>query len=185
MIRVVAAAVIVCSAFASSVRAQSADAIQKRLDAEAVEVRAWTVDQALVEAVTAHNALKLSAAEIQRREAAWANASGPLVVSVTTGACADRLRALRATAPKYGEILLMDDQGALVCATNRTSDYFQGDEPKFLRAWAEGEGAVFIDRPRLDDSSSERLAQISLPVKDGAKTIGVLTVGVRLDALMK
>lgn len=176
---------LLCSAWCAGVHAQSADAIQKRLEAEAVELRAWATDKALVQAVAAQNAQKLAAAEIRRRDAAWAADAGALVQSVITGPCADQLRALKSKNAKYGEILLMDNQGALVCATNRTSDYFQGDEPKWSRAFAEGKGSLFIDRPRLDDSASERLAQISLPVRGGDNVIGVITVGVRLDALLE
>jgi hypothetical protein len=165
------------------VHGQSADAIQKRLEREAVELRPWIEDKVLLQAVEKQNALALTPAEVQRRDAAWST-DAALVVSVTAGPCADQLRALQAQSPKYGEILLMDNQGALVCATNRTSDYWQGDEPKWSRGFA-AERSAFIDRPRLDDSAKERLAQISLPVTAGGKVAGVLTVGVRLDALMK
>jgi hypothetical protein len=164
-------------------QAQSADAIQKRLEQEAAALRPWTADKVLLQAVAKQNALALTTAEVQRREAAWSKDTA-LVQGVTTGPCADQLRALQASAAKYGEILLMDNQGALVCATNRTSDYWQGDEPKFARASA-GEGSLFIDRPRLDDSARERLAQISLPMTAGGKVVGVLTVGLKLDALLK
>jgi len=73
----------------------------------------------------------------------------------------------------------MDAQGALVCATGATSDYWQGDEAKWIRAFDGGKGATFIDRPRRDDSAAENLAQISIPVMEKDHAIGVLTVGVR------
>ena len=172
-----------CCLVAIGVQGQSADAIQKRLEQEAVELRPWAADKVLLQAVAKQNALALTPAEVQRRDAAWGS-DAALVTSVTTGPCADQLRALQAKASKYGEILLMDNQGALVCATNRTTDYWQGDEPKFTRTSA-GEGSLFIDRPRLDDSAKERLAQISLPMTADGEVVGVLTVGVKLDALLK
>jgi len=170
-----------CCLAALAAHGQSADAIQKRLEQEAADLRLWTSDKALLKAVAQQNALALTPAEVQRRETAWTS-DARLVESVTVGPCADQLRALQAKAPKYGEILLMDNQGALVCATNRTSDYWQGDEPKWLRASG---GGVFIDRPRHDDSAKERLAQISLPLTADGKVIGVLTVGIKLDAVLK
>ena len=39
---------------------------------------------------------------------------------------------------------------------------------------------VFIDRPKLDESSTQRLAQISVPVTDGGTVIGAITVGVTM-----
>lgn len=164
--------------------AQSADAVQKRLEAEAVKLHGWATDKLLVESIAAQNAQKLTAAEIQRREKVWTDGSDQaLPQSVTSGACANRLRELRGKSPMYGEILLMDNQGALVCATNRSSDYWQGDEPKWTRTFADGKGAVFVDRPRRDDSANERLAQISLPVLESGRVVGAITVGIRLDQL--
>lgn len=164
--------------------AQSADAVQKRLEAEAVKLRGWTSDKSLVAAITAQNAQNLTAAEIQRREKAWTDGTDKaLPQSVTNGPCADRLRELRARSAMYGEILLMDNQGALVCATNPPSDYWQGDEPKWTRTFAGGKGAVFVDRPRRDDSAKENLAQVSLPVMESGRVIGAITIGIRLDEL--
>lgn len=167
---------------ALSLHGQSADAIQKRLETEAAALQTWTADKVLVDAIAAQNGQKLPLAEIQRRDKAWTS-DAALVQSVTTGACADRLRQLAAKSRLYGEVLLMNNQGALVCATNRTSDYWQGDEPKWTRAFDGGAGATFIDRLRVDESAHERLAQISLPVKAAGKAIGAITVGVRLDRL--
>jgi hypothetical protein len=100
-----------------------------------------------------------------------------LVKQMTTGACADHLRDLAKKAG-YGESFVMDNQGALVCATEKTSDYWQGDEPKWSRAFNGGNGTTFIDRPRFDNSAHTYLAQISVPVIDGGKTIGVVMAGV-------
>ncbi len=72
----------------------------------------------------------------------------------------------------------MDNQGALVCATEKTSDDWQGDEPKWIKAFNNGHGTTFIDRPRFDSSAHEYLAQISVPIIDAGKTIGVITAGV-------
>jgi hypothetical protein len=77
----------------------------------------------------------------------------------------------------------MDDQGAIVCATERTTDYWQGDEAKWQRAYNDGKGDVFIDRPKLDESANTRIAQISVPVMDGEKAIGAVTVGVVVEKL--
>jgi hypothetical protein len=162
--------------------AQSADAIQKRLEAESVKLREWVTDPVVLGAVVAQNGQHLEQAEIEARDRAWTEGQADaLVKSVTAGPCATRLRELAASGPQYGEVLLMDEDGALVCATNKTSDYWQGDEPKWARAFDQGKGSVFIDRPRFDESANERLAQISLPVTKSGEVVGVITVGVKLD----
>lgn len=166
---------------ALSAAGQSADVLQKALQAEASKLAAWTADAEIVDAVRKQNAKKVALADVQRIDAEWSAGKADAAVRETiTGPCADRLRAL--AAEEYGETFVTDANGAIVCATQRTSDYWQGDETKWTRAFNDG---VFIDRPKLDDSAKARLAQISLPVMDGGKTVGVLTVGVNVDKLTR
>ena len=163
---------------------QSADVMQKALNAEAVKLAAWAADKTLADAVRKQNAKRVSLTEVQRIDAEWmAGNAHATVKAATTGPCADRLRALIASDARYGETFVTDANGAIVCATQRTSDYWQGDETKWTRAFNDGAGAVFIDRPKLDDSAKERLAQISLPIVENGKAIGVLTAGVNVDKL--
>jgi hypothetical protein len=168
----------------SAALAQSAQMTQKLLDTEGAKLRAWGSDRTLIAFVKNQNAQHVPIAKIKAVDAGWsADKNGPIVRQVTTGPCADYLRKLVAGNAAYGETFLMDDQGALVCGTQRTSDYWQGDEPKWQRAFNEGKGAVFIDRPRFDDSSSRNLAQISIPVMENGRAIGVITIGVTIDKL--
>ena len=177
-----AVSMLVLAAGCSSNDAQ--DAVHTRLETEAAKVAAWGNDPVLVSAVLDQNRQQLALAEIQRRDRIWPTDTGKvLVTAATSGACADRLRELAASDPIYGEMLVMDNKGALVCATSQTTDYYQGDEDKFTRSFNEGEGDTFVDTPRLDESAAEQLAQISLPVRDGESVIGALTVGVRINAI--
>ena len=164
--------------------AQSADELQKALTRETAALDAWAKNKIIVDAVRAQNAKNLPLAEIQRMDEQWlAGKAAPLVKQKTTGACADELRKLIGVDGRYSETFVMDDQGALVCASQPTTDFWQGDEPKWTKIFTEGK--PFIDRPRLDDSAHSRLAQISLPIVDGGKTIGVITVGIAIDKLKK
>ena len=86
---------------------------------------------------------------------------------------------------ELGEAFVTDRRGAIVCAAQTTSDYWQGDEPKFVNAFKEGRGATFIDRPRFDESANANVAHISVPVMDGGKAIGVVVVGVRVDRIAR
>lgn len=167
-----------------SALAQSAELTQKLLDKEALKVAAWGSDPVIVAAVKAQNAKRVSIEAIKALDAKWiAGQAEDLVRQTTGGPCADKLRELAGTSGAFGETFVMDNRGAIVCATVKTSDYWQGDEAKFERAYAGGKGAVFIDRPRFDDSSAARLAQISVPVTDKGTVIGALTVGIAIEKL--
>ena len=77
----------------------------------------------------------------------------------------------------------MDNQGANVAMTNRTSDYWQGDEAKFKKSFNGGKGGIFIDEVEFDLSCMAFLIQISVPVMDGDKAIGAITFGIDADRI--
>lgn len=83
--------------------------------------------------------------------------------------------------PTYGEAFLTDKRGANVAAYPATSDYWQGDETKFTASYDDGKGKVFIGDVEYDESSQTHAAQVSVPVIDQGKAIGVLVMGVQLD----
>ncbi len=82
----------------------------------------------------------------------------------------------------YGEIFVMGRQGCIVAMSGRTSDYWQGDEDKFVKAFADGKGTIFIDEADYDESTEAALIQVSVPVldPDTLKTIGIMTVGLNI-----
>jgi hypothetical protein len=100
----------------------------------------------------------------------WAN--NPLRKALTENPCASTLKKLTASDPVVVEVLLMDNQGALVCSSVETSDYYQGDEAKWQKTFQEGLDP-FIDSPALDPSTGKYAIQVSVPVADG----GTLTTG--------
>lgn len=168
----------------ASALGQSAGDVQKMLVAEAETLRAIGRDPIVVAAVQAQNARKVSLTAIKVADQRWTvNKEGALVQKTISGPCADRLRAIVAAHPAYSETFAMDDQGAVVCATAKTTDYWQGDEAKWERSYNAGKGDVFIDRPKFDESASSRIAQISVPVMDGDRAIGAITVGVVIEKL--
>jgi hypothetical protein len=142
-------------------------------------VSGWAREPELVRAVVAQNAQRTSLEEIKAIDARWvAGEAEERVLALMGSSCAQRLKSLIAGDDAYREALVMDDQGALVCITARTSDYWQGDEPKWQRCFNGGEGQPFVDRARYDTSARGILVQISVPIKEGGRTIGALTVGI-------
>lgn len=75
----------------------------------------------------------------------------------------------------------MDEQGALVGLTHKTSDYWQGDEVKFTGSFNGGAGALHFGEVEYDDSVGEIVVQVSVPVLQGSRAIGAITLGISLD----
>ncbi len=115
-------------------------------------------DPVIVEAVKAENAMGKSLDRIKEMDDKWKNT------------------------PEIAEIFVMDNRGANVAMTEKTSDYWQGDEAKFQKSYDDGRGAVFIDEVEFDTSTQAYLVQASFPVKDGGTVIGAITVGIDIDA---
>lgn len=156
------------------------------------EIVNWARDPIVVNAVKdANKKAARSADEIARLDAKWMATEGvdEWIGGFIKNPCADYLRGLQGIREgkitMYPEIFVMDKQGCVVAETNRTSDYLQGDEDKFIKSFANGQGAIFIDEPTFDESSRTYSVQVSVPVIDpDTKTaIGAMTVGIDLDAL--
>ncbi len=67
--------------------------------------------------------------------------------------CGKPLREIQSSSDYYAEIFVMDNQGANVAMTDKTSDYWQGDEAKFQKSFKGGNGDLFIDEVEFDDST--------------------------------
>jgi hypothetical protein len=145
----------------------------------------WGQDPVLVAAVNQQNAQGKSLDEIKKTDAEWMATTGvnEFMSGLMSNEAATELKKLEGSAPYYTELFLMDNQGANVAMSNKTSDYWQGDEPKFTESFKGGQGAVHVGGVKFDDSAQAYLVQISVPVLDGGQAIGALTVGLNLDEL--
>lgn len=142
-------------------------------------------DPIIIAAVQAQNAKGVSLNEIKALDAKWRKVSGvdDFMKSLMNSAVAKKLIIFESSKPFYIELFIMDNQGANVAMTSKTSDYWQGDEAKWQKSYADGKGAVHFGQVKFDESAQAYLVQISIPVMDGGKAIGAITIGVNLDEL--
>jgi hypothetical protein len=83
------------------------------------------------------------------------------------------------------EIIVMDAYGLNVAISDRTSDYFQGDEAKWQETFQKGPDAVHISELEFDESTGKVQTQVSLTVVDPetGEPIGAVTLGISLEKL--
>ncbi len=148
-------------------------------------------DPAVIAAVRAQNAetAGYDDAKIAGLDALWKSEIGaseiPTISKVWGNAIADTLRAqVEASGGLIHEILLMDSRGLNVAVSHLTSDYWQGDEDKYLDTYPHGTGATHLGAVEFDESSQVYMQQLSMTVSDpqSGEPLGALTVG--LDAEM-
>ena len=84
------------------------------------------------------------------------------------------------------EIIVMDMHGMNVAISDRTSDYYQGDEAKYQQTYLLGPEAVHISELEFDESTGKVQTQVSLTVTDpqNGQPIGAVTLGISLEKLV-
>ncbi len=119
-------------------------------------------------------------AAIMNEDRRWQRASpktlesaGPLVSEASR-----QLQRLKEQVPALAEVFTTDEYGALVAASNPTSDYYQADESWWQEALAGGAGRAVIGEFEFDASAEKYAYSISLPVRDAAGGIQGIIKGV-------
>ena len=145
----------------------------------AQKVGRWAMIQRVVQAVKAQEAAPPAMERVRAIDEAWQRGEDPegLATSLAKNDCAQALQTLMSANPGYGEAYVTDHQGAIVCMTDRTSDYWQGDEEAWTRAYGGGAGAVVVGKTERDATTGLDVVPISVPIKSAGQVIGVLTVG--------
>jgi hypothetical protein len=78
------------------------------------------------------------------------------------------------------EIFVMDGWGWNVGQTGGTSDFYQGDEGKWQKTFA-GASETGVEVLPVVEEDGVKVSQVSLPIKDGDKNVGAVTIGVDVD----
>jgi len=156
---------------------------QKVVDLAKSELAKLGEDPVIIAAVKAENAKGKPLAQIQEMDKKWKATAGfaDYMTAMMESECGEHIRKIQESEAFYAEIFVMDNQGANVAMTDKTSDYWQGDEAKFKKSFNGGSGAVFVDEVEFDDSTQAYLVQVSVPVKDNNKVIGAITIGIDVD----
>ena len=146
-------------------------------------VKRLAANPTIIDAVKAQNAEETTIEQIKQIDNEWRSTKTltAFKISLQRNPAGRFLRRRIRRNPTYGEAFLTDKRGANVAAYPATSDYWQGDETKFTASYNDGKGKVFIGDVEYDESSQTNAAQVSVPVIDQGKAIGVLVMGVQLD----
>lgn len=149
------------------------------------ELESWGTNAVLIAAVQEQNGKGMSLDDIKARDAEWRKVDGldAGMTAMMESDAAQALSKLEKTQPYFFEVFLMDNQGANVAMTNKTSDYWQGDEAKWQESFKDGAGAVHVGDVEFDESAQAYLVQVSVPVMEGGSAIGAITIGINLDEL--
>jgi hypothetical protein len=155
------------------------------------DIRNWISDPIIIDALKAQNAANshLTQADITALDNEWVNetnrSSRPMIDKAMATPLSHFLREKQEQASgSITEVIVIDAKGLNAGQSSVTSDYWQGDEDKFIQSFDKGPGAVFVDGARKDESTQMLQSQVSTTIVDeNDKPIGAITVGVNLDQL--
>lgn len=182
-------ATVVALGIASSLKVGTAQAGEYDEAAQIVaneKIKPWLNNPAVIAAVKAQNEANagLTQADIDALDLKWRGGDETLISGVLNNELSVYLQGIRDQGEGlYTEIFVMDNKGLNVGQSDKTSDYWQGDEAKWTEVYPVGADAIHISDVEEDESSQTFQMQISLPVVDGGEVIGAVTVGVNADML--
>ena len=161
------------------------EAPQKVVDLAHNALVRYGKDPLIIAVVRGKNARSKPLTEIKKLDKIWKNTPGvaDYMRELMDFECADYLKRIQKSKSYFAEIFLMNNQGTIVAMTDKTSDYWQGDEVGFQKSFNQGTGAVFVDEVNYDQSTRAELVQVSVPVMDGDKAIGAITFGIEVAAV--
>ena len=127
--------------------------------------------------------------QLQELDQQWRTAlnNDPLIQDRLQNELATELLAFRDYFPEHIEVFVTDKHGALIAATNRTTDYYQADEEWWQGAFNNGQGANYVGQPAFDQSAGKYAFIIATPLRspNGEEVVGVVRTTYRLGALRK
>ena len=111
-------------------------------------------------------------------------ASQPTIRAISESDASQKLRDMVAESDgMIGEIILMNNLGMNAAVSAVTSDFWQGDEAKYLETFPNGPDALHVGDIEFDESSQSYQAQVSFVVTDSnGLPVGAVTVGLNAEA---
>jgi acyl transferase domain-containing protein len=154
-------------------------------------IRPWASDPIIIKAVETQNRITASLDDtaIRAMDQTWRaevqSDLHPMIDKVLSTPLSAFLRQKQDLSDgSITEIFVMDANGLNVGQSEITSDYWQGDEAKFIEGWRAVGGRVFVEGAEKDESTQMVQSPASIAITDeSGKPIGVITIGINLDQL--
>jgi hypothetical protein len=135
------------------------------------DISAVAADPTVVDAVTAANrsyggiSEDAGMARIQKIEGQWDTPNtDPLVKEMMSSRASRWLQYKRKINPRLLKIIVADENGAVVAATEKPLHYVEADKEHWRAVYAGGEGAVNVTDVRSDERTQSNYADIAVPV---------------------
>ncbi|WGH80147.1 hypothetical protein [Jannaschia ovalis] len=153
------------------------------------QITAMRQSPEIMEAIRDANARHAALPETQlvAMDAQWRGEIGaseaPTISAIVESTASQRLRAMaQDSGGVVTEIIVMDNRGMNAATSAVTSDYWQGDEAKFIETFPRGPAGLHVGEVEYDESTNSYQVQVSTTLVDPVtgQPAGAVTFG--LDA---
>jgi hypothetical protein len=134
-------------------------------------VAAFARNPAVADAITAAQRSRkglddpVIAARVGKIESTWETPQvDPLVQEILSSPTSQVLRHHREAEPRILKILVADETGATVAATDKPPHYVQPNELYWQAVYSEGRGGIYVSEIRYDDQTKANYLEIGAPV---------------------
>lgn len=171
----------------------SAGERQKIATSLATKVEVWKKLPGLEAALKKANRenLRLNATLIKAKDEEWTRAFVEQDVAFANGIINKKLsEQLRIIKQQEGdvitEIIVTDARGLNVAISDMTSDYWQGDEDKFIQVFGKSRATLYVGDINYDESTRHFQVQVSFPLHahTSRESLGVMVVGVDVEKIL-
>ncbi len=155
-----------------------------------LDVAVLASDPGLVDAITAAQQSRKGlddSARVGKIESTWETPQvDPLVKHILLSPTSEVLRRHREAEPRILKLLVADETGATVAATDKPLHYVQPNEVYWRAVYGEGRGGIYVSEIRYDDQTKATYLQIGMPVlEEGTRRfIGAVNALVDVSSLL-
>jgi len=171
--------VLLCGAVSS---AQAPPEIKANLAVKIKQLASFSTDPEVVNAVKAHNAASPSPDALAMTNDKWHSLSvlDPFVRATAKTPLSEYLKTKKNADETIAKVFVSGADGCKVGFDAKTEHWTHKGMPKHEVPMS---GQTWIGAVKVDDSTGQQLIQVGLPVLDGAKPIGSIVFGLRVDKL--
>lgn len=163
--------------------------VEKALNEKIGVVREFVKSKNIISEVEKKNLAekKMSQADIKKLDEEWI--ASKKITKVIKGFMTNKLAAylleFQEENEGFAEIFITGIKGVNLAQTNKTSDYYQGDESWWTSAFNDGKGAEVKGEVEYDDSANTESIAIAIPVYNsaGKKVIGIIKVVIDITSI--
>jgi len=158
-----------------------------------LDIAALSRNPAVADAITAAQRSRkglddsVITARVEKIESSWETPQvDPLVKGILSSPTSQLLRRHREAEPRILKVLVADETGATVAATDKPLHYVQPNEVLWNAVYGEGRGGIYVSEIRYDDQTKANYVEIGAPVlEDGTRRfMGAVNTLVNVSSLL-